>query len=109
MAGGIDRTTTDHLRRNPHAGVTTGRIKRVLENWVIRGNCADSSGGRSIVHWGFVPGLRRMMRVAVSRDDKRIITAYQDRTATSNWNRGTREYFEQRCRDLEERHVGDSR
>ena len=55
-----------------------------------------------MTYWGYVPGLDKLVKVAVSLDGMRIITAYQDRTATNSWNRGSRSYFETRCADLEE-------
>ncbi len=48
-----------------------------------------------------------MVRVVVSLDDERIVTAYQDRTATMHWTRGSRSYFRQRCEELEERNESD--
>ena len=101
-AGGITREVTLHGRNDVHKGVTPKRIERLLNEWAIRGNCVDSQGSRTVTYWGFVPGLRQMMRVAV-----RIVTAYPDRAATRHWNRGSRTYFEQRCSDLEEQNAGD--
>ena len=88
-------------------GITAKRIERVLNDWAIRGRCIDSQGSRTITHWRFVPGLKQMVRVAVSLDDERIVTAFQDRAATRHWNRGSRGYFKQRCNNLEERDAGN--
>lgn len=83
-AGGKTRTVSRHLQENPHPGITAERIEHILDTWVVRGNCVHSTGSRTITYWGFVPGLPRMVRVAVSLDDERIVTAYQYRTATAN-------------------------
>ena len=106
-AGGRTRTLTQHARQASHAGITAKRIERVLNDWLIRGQCVDSEGSRTITYWGFVPGLKSMIRVAVSLDDQRIVTAFPDRTAARHWNRGSREYFEGRCNNLEERDEGN--
>ena len=108
-AGGRTRSVTRHARTETHPGITAKRIERALEDWVVRGVCKDKDGILALVHWGFVPGLRRMIKVVVSLDDERIITAYQDRNATNNWKRGDRAYFLERCRSLEERNAGDLR
>ncbi len=101
-AGGRTFTVTDHVRNDTHPGITAAKIRSVLDNWSIRGDCIDSRGSRTQTHWGFVRGSDRMIRVAVSSDGDRVVAAYPDRTATTHWNRGSRSYFEQRCRDLEE-------
>ena len=108
-AGGRVRRLTRHLREEAHPGITTKRIARVLDDWVVRGNCVDTKGNRAITHWGFVQGLKDLVKVVVSLDDERIITAYRDPPATRHWNRGTRAYFDDRCLDLEERNASNLR
>ena len=54
----------------------------------------------------FVPGMTGMARVAVSMDDERIINAFQDRTATLNWNKGNMGYFVGVYGNLEVRNEG---
>ncbi len=44
-----------------------------------------------------------MIRVVVSLDDERIVTAFLDRVATRNWNKGNRDYFARRYQSLEVR------
>ena len=100
--GGRNLELSMHIRRSPHPGITGGRIAYVLEHWSIRGNCIDTRGSRTWTYWGFVPGLDKLVKVAVSLDGERIVAAYQDRTATNNWNQGARSYFETRCGELEE-------
>ena len=108
-AGGRTRRLTRHLREDARSGITARRIARVLEDWVIRAECIDTSGSQTITHWGFVPGLRDLVRVVVSLDDERIIAAYLDVPATREWMQGFRDYFENRCFDLEERNASDLR
>ena len=88
-----------------HAGITIERIEHVLENWMICGTHTDEEEEQSIVYLAFVParGLRNMVRVAVSMDDKVVITAFADRKAATNWNHGRFGYFSERYRDLEMR------
>ena len=51
----------------------------------------------------FVPGIARVGRVAVSMDETRILSAFPDRNATRNLNRGNQDYFADKYRDSEER------
>ena len=44
-----------------------------------------------------------MVRVVVSLDDNRIITAFQDRVATNHWNKGNLDYFAETYQYLEVR------
>ena len=89
--------------RKPHKQITAKRVQHVLDHWVIRGVCTDSKGTQSLVHWSYVPGFNRMIRVVVSLDDNIIITAYPDRTAGRHWNRGNLDYFAKRCQNVEVR------
>ena len=43
-----------------------------------------------------------MLRVVVSLDDERIVSAFQDTTATQHWARGDLAYFNKYA-DVEER------
>ena len=94
---------TRHLQGGPHPGVTAKGIERVLDNWLIRGDCIDSRGSRTMTHWGVPPGSKTLLRVAVSLDDERIVTAYPDRAATITWRSGNIGWFTERCKDLEVR------
>ncbi len=105
-AGGRTRTVSRHLQDETHSGITAGRIEHVLNNWLLRGVRAEDDGRQSIVYLAFVPGTDKMVRVAVSMDDRVIVTAFLDSKATLRWNRGNRDYFVQRYRDLEERYAG---
>ena len=102
--GGRARTVTDHLRRTQHGGITAERLEYVLENWLIRGTDTDERGRLSVAYLGFVPRLDNMVRVMVSADDERVVTAFQDSTATRNWNRGNLDYFYRRYRNAEMRY-----
>lgn len=44
-----------------------------------------------------------MLRVVVSMDDKSVISAFLDRNATINYNKGNRAYFTGRYADMEDR------
>ena len=78
-------------------------MEHVLDNWVIRGIKTDALGRQSMCHLAFAPQLEKMVRVAVSMDDNRIITAFPDDAATKHWNEGNLSYFVRHYQDLEER------
>ena len=103
-AGGLTRTDTHHLQNDPRPGITARRVQYVLDNWLIRGIYTDSRGTRSWGYLAFVTGLDKMVKVAVSLDDERVVTAFLDRTATGHWNRGNRDYFETHYENLEIRY-----
>ena len=105
-AGGKTRLVSQHLRNDPHLGITTERIERVIEHWIIRGIRTERDGSQSRCYIAFVPGLDEMVRVAVSMDDEVIITGFRDRTATRHWNTGNRGYFVRNYQNLEERNAG---
>ena len=104
-AGGRTRTVSQHTRK-PHEQITAERIQYVLEHWVIRGTCTDSRGTQSLVHWSYVLGFNKMVRVVVSLDGNTIVTAYPDRTAGRHWDKGNFDYFTMRCEDIEVRDAG---
>ena len=104
--GGKARTVSRHMRNDPHPGITTEMVERVLEYWVIRGIRTEQDGSQSWCYVAFVPGMDEMVRVAVSMDDETIITAFRDRTATRHWNKGSRSYFVRNYQELEERDAG---
>ena len=105
-AGGKTRLVSQHLRNDPHLGITTERIERVIEHWIIRGIRTERDGSHSRCYIAFVPGLDEMVRVAVSMDDEVIITGFRDRTATRHWNTGNSGYFVRNYQNLEERNAG---
>ena len=94
------------MREAPHPGITPERVAHVLEHWLIRGVRTEERGRQSMCYISFVPGMTRMVRVAVSMDDERIINAFQDRTATLNWNKGSMGYFVRVYGNLEVRNEG---
>ena len=106
IAVGRTRTVSRHLREETHSGVTEERIEYVLNNWVLRGIRTEDDGRQSTVYLAFVSDLDKMMRVAISMDDRIIVTAFPDSMATLRWNRGDHEYFVRRYRDLEVRDAG---
>ena len=65
----------------------------MLNNWVLRGLHTEPNGAQSWNYLAFVPSLDKLVIVAVSMDDARIITAYASRRATEKWRTGDRDYF----------------
>ena len=111
-AGGITRLVTAHLQRQAvsiHDEITLERLISVLNNWVVRGIRHDCRGRQSIAFLGWIAygGGRRLMRVAVSIDDQRIISAFLDTTATEKLNSGDMEYFQRNYEGLEVRDEPD--
>jgi len=96
-AGGKTRIVTRHLQQQAlrRRELTEERIVDVLENWVIQGVRTDIYKRQSMVYMGWVEyeGKNRLMRVAVSMDDQRIITAVLDGTATDKMEKGDWDYF----------------
>lgn len=89
--------------------MTNARIAYVIDNWLLRGIYSDPQTRReSRVYLAFVPGMARVVRVAVSMDESRILSAFPDRNATRNLVRGNRDYFADKYRDLEERDDAES-
>ena len=110
--GGIERELTSHLHEQAetsHNEITLERLTVVLNNWVVRGIRQDRDGRRSIAFLGWIEhdGGRRLMRVAVSIDDRRIISAFLDQTATQKLNNGDMGYFQRNYERLEMRDEPD--
>ena len=91
------------MRNMPHPGITTERVAYALEYWILRGVRIDEHDEESICYIGPAPGLRGMIRVAVSMDDERIITAFADQSATRALRRGDDDYFDMEYEDWEKR------
>lgn len=109
FAGGKERTLTNHAMQTRRPGMTNARIAYVIDNWLMRGIYSDpQTGQNSWVYLAFVPGMDRVVRVAVSMDESRILSAFPDRNATRNLVRGNRDYFADRYRDSEERDDAES-
>ena len=103
-ANGKTRYLTLHLRDKGIEGVAESDIIYVLENWIVKGVCANRKGNVTCNYWGFLPNYDKiMMRVVVSLDDKEIITAYDDGTAAENFLNENISWFRERCRELEVR------
>ena len=89
--------------------MTNARIAYVIDNWQLRGIHPDpQTGQNSRVYFAFVPSIARVVRVAVSMDESRILSAFPDRNATRNLARGNLAYFADRYRNLEERDDAES-
>ena len=105
-ANGIVRRLTYHARRKALEGITADGIQYVLEHWWARGICVDSKNSTTMTYRGVPPGWNAMLRVAVSPDDQRIVTAHRDYKAARRLEDAGRPWFAGRCRDLEVRDAG---
>ena len=106
-AGGVQREITIHLHRRAEERdeITLEQIAEALENWVIRGvrNGVEGRPNMAYLGWVEIRGVRRLMRVGVSMDDRRIATAFLDTKATDKWNSGDMAYFQRNYQRLEVR------
>ncbi len=102
-AGGKRRYISFHRKTNPHVEVSNQDIAYVLDNWRIRGVATDEQNRQSMAHYAFVPGQGKVVRVAVSMDGKRFITAFIDSDATKYWHQGTQAYFSGKIANMEVR------
>ena len=102
-AGGRSRVVSRHLRGRPHARITANGVAHALENWILRGVRIDEHGEESMCYIGPAPGIRGMIRVAISMDDEKIITAFADQRATRALKRGDDDYFDMVYGDWEKR------
>ena len=107
-AGGMTRAVTDHVINNRHPRVTIMMVSQVLDNWVVRGIRTAPDGEQSWNYYAFVPGRNSMLRMAVSLDDERIVSAFPDEDATEAWHRGDLAYFRRRLTAVEERNGPES-
>ena len=96
---------TQHFPDKLVKGITRRKVAHVLNNWLVRGITPDplDPQTKSWRYYGFAPGLKYMLRVAVSLDDKRLVTVFPDRNATKAWRRGNLSYFARHHSDLEAR------
>ncbi len=103
-AGGKRRHISLHLlndlRNNRREEITRERVAYVLDNWTIRGVNIEH---QTMNYLAFVPEVDTVIRVAVSLDDSRIVTAYPDRTAAIHLSRGTFAYFTNKLANMEVR------
>lgn len=105
--GDKTRVVSVHLQRRAaeRPELTAENLRTVLGDWVIRGVRTDLSGRLSMVYMGWVgyDDRNRLMRVAVSMDDRVIITAVLDGTATDKIEGGDWDYFRRHYTELETR------
>ena len=102
-AGGKTRNVSEHLGSNPHPGVTLPMTAYALDKWVGKGVWVDKDGRESTIYLGPVEGSDHLLRIAVSMDDKTVITSFIDSGATAAWRRGDMDYFNSKYRDFEVR------
>lgn len=114
---GVEREITIHLqqRAEERRYITEENLVEVLRNWVARGIRYDEPRFNeprraSMVYWGWIEyaGAERLMRVAVSMDDRRIASAFTDDTATEKMNRGDIGYFQRNYERWEMRNEAES-
>ena len=108
-AGGRTRHLTQHaIDKMRERSITEVQVAYVLDNWQLRG--IDNTLGRepSYVYFAYIPERAKVLKVAISLDDDRIVTTHFDTRATKNFQRGTRNYFA-KYQDLEERDAGNIR
>ena len=91
---------------NPHPEVSLKDAAYVLANWRIRG-IGYSKGVPSLRHYAFVPDKNKVVRVALSLDSKRFITAFIDSSATDHWRKANMAYFAGRLENMEVRDAPD--
>ena len=84
-------------------------VAYVLNNWQLRGVDITLDREPSYVYFAYIPEHTKVLKVAVSIDDERIVTTHFDTRATKDLRRGTRNYFLRKYRDLEERDEGNIR
>ena len=106
-ADGRSREVTAHLQSQAlrREEITVERLTEVLDNWIIRGVRTEANGRQSRAYWGRVEfeGVERLMRVAVSLDERRLTTAHLDSMATKKWISGDFAYFRRNYSDWEVR------
>ena len=83
-------------------------VSQVLDNWVVRGIRTAPDGEQSWNYYAFVPGRNSMLRMAVSLDDERIVSAFPDEGTTKAWHRGDLGYFRRHLAAVEERNGPES-
>ena len=87
-AGGKIRRVSAHMLNNAHPEIRRQHVTHALENWIIRGVRTDRNGRESRVYLGFVPGMKHMLRVAVSMDDKSVVSAFPRRNSNPELAKG---------------------
>ena len=102
-AGGRVRQLTKHCSdRMMEYDIVEEQVAHTLDNWALRGIENKLDREPAYVHFAYISELGRLMKVAISMDDARIVTVHPDRNATKAWRTGQREYFTMKYQDLEE-------
>ena len=96
VADGKSRTLTRHAQeRVSERKIEISWIVDVLENWVAR---RWNEEGQSMNYWGFIGGRRPLLLVAVSEDDRYVVTVHFDTGSTGRYHRhrrGETSYFDE--------------
>ena len=101
-AGGRTRVLVGHALEGKH-GIMDWQIAYVLENWALRGIHTASDGTQSWNYMAYVAQIGKIVIVAVSMDDDKIVTAFASTKMTRRWMRGDRNYFVRYYQRFEER------
>ena len=96
VADGKRRTLTNHsVDQIEDRGIRITWVVNVLENWVAR---RWNEEGQSMNYWGFTGGRRPLLLVAVSEDDRYVVTVHFDTGSTGRYHRhrrGETSYFDE--------------
>ena len=94
FVGGKKLTLTEHaIARMQQREIPREWVADVLVNWVGR---KFNPTHKSLDYYGFVPGRNPLLMVAVSEDERQIITVHFDTPATRRYRRKTADFDEVR-------------
>ncbi len=97
-AGGITRNVSAHLAAGSHPDVTLEMTAQALEGWVAKGVRMDVMGRESTAYLGWAEDSNKLLRVAVSMDDRTVTTSFKDSKA---WENGNWDFFHRHYRNFE--------
>ena len=109
FAGGRERALSRHFHIEGHPEIILDDVAHVLDNWVLRGIFPDDQGREGWRYYAFVPRVNRVVRVAVSLDDERVIIGFIDGQATKHLTQGNLTYFANKGRGIETRDDAESK
>lgn len=94
FVSGKKLTLTEHaIARMQQREIPREWVADVLVNWVGR---KFNHTHQSLDYYGFVPGRNSLLMVAVSEDERQIITVHFDTPATRRYRRKTTDFDEVR-------------
>ena len=93
VVGGKEYTLTYHvIRRIEERYIEREWIANVLTAWVAR---KFNEANNSMCYFGIIPGLSRLLMVAVSENRPSITTVHPNRNATKFYSRNQFDYFDE--------------